>query len=114
MKQNFLKNMRLWCYDSDTHEAVIVFKDQENFCMLDPMWIVNMSAADINKLFRHDIFYEDSTLNKLYCSNASLVSSFIVVFMPEAPGPQNTKIEDSKIEDQATYKGEFVGAFMCL
>ncbi|KAJ0579933.1 hypothetical protein HanHA300_Chr04g0123571 [Helianthus annuus] len=59
MKQNFLENIRLWCYDSDTHEAVIVFKDQENFCMLDPMWIVNMSAADINKLFRQDIFYED-------------------------------------------------------
>ncbi|MFS7948053.1 hypothetical protein Hanom_Chr06g00555461 [Helianthus anomalus] len=60
MKLNFLGNMALWCYDSDTHEAVILFKDgQENFCMLDPMWIVNMFAADINKLFRHDIFYED-------------------------------------------------------
>ncbi|MFS7945359.1 hypothetical protein Hanom_Chr06g00523361 [Helianthus anomalus] len=60
MKQNFLESMALWCYDSDRHEAVIVFKDnQENFRMLDPMWIVNMSAADINKLFRHDIFYED-------------------------------------------------------
>ncbi|KAJ0836890.1 hypothetical protein HanRHA438_Chr16g0772061 [Helianthus annuus] len=31
------------------------------------------------------------TLNKLYYSNASLVSAFIVVFMPEAPGPQNTE-----------------------
>ncbi|MFS7965885.1 hypothetical protein Hanom_Chr09g00767401 [Helianthus anomalus] len=60
MKQNFLENMTLWCYDSDTHEAVIVFKDdQGNFRMLDSMWIVNMFAADINKLFRHDIFYED-------------------------------------------------------
>ncbi|MFS7985239.1 hypothetical protein Hanom_Chr11g00996171 [Helianthus anomalus] len=52
--------MDLWCYDSDTHEAVIVFNgDRENFRMLDPMWIVNMLAADINKLYRHDIFYED-------------------------------------------------------
>ncbi|KAF5818813.1 hypothetical protein HanXRQr2_Chr02g0070381 [Helianthus annuus] len=60
MKQNFLEDMALWCYDSDTHEAVIVFSgDHENFRMLDPMWIVNMSAADINKLYRHDIFYED-------------------------------------------------------
>ncbi|MFS8023039.1 hypothetical protein Hanom_Chr16g01446741 [Helianthus anomalus] len=60
MKQIFLENMALWCYDSDTHEAVIVFKDdQDNFRMLDPMWMVNMSATDINKLFRHDIFYED-------------------------------------------------------
>ncbi|MFS7903238.1 hypothetical protein Hanom_Chr01g00021661 [Helianthus anomalus] len=60
MEQNFLEEMALWCYDSDTHEAVIVFKvDRENFRMLDPMWIVNMSANDINKLFRHDIFYED-------------------------------------------------------
>ncbi|MFS7938095.1 hypothetical protein Hanom_Chr05g00435421 [Helianthus anomalus] len=60
MKQLFLENMALWCYDSDTHEAVIVFKDdQENFRMLEPMWIVNMAAADINKPFRHDIFYED-------------------------------------------------------
>ncbi|MFS8026957.1 hypothetical protein Hanom_Chr16g01492781 [Helianthus anomalus] len=50
----------LICYDSDTNEAVIVFKgDRENFRMLDPMWIVNMSVNDINKLFRHDIFYED-------------------------------------------------------
>ncbi|KAJ0513961.1 hypothetical protein HanHA300_Chr10g0363901 [Helianthus annuus] len=60
VKQNFLENMALWCYDSDTHKAVIVFKDnQENFRMLDPMWIINMSASDINKSFRHDIFYED-------------------------------------------------------
>ena len=60
MRQDFLGEMRLWCYDSDTHEAVIVFNgDQENFRMLDPMWIVNMSASDINKLYRHDIFYED-------------------------------------------------------
>ncbi|MFS7921213.1 hypothetical protein Hanom_Chr03g00234151 [Helianthus anomalus] len=60
MKQNFLENMALWCYDYDTHKAVIMFKDnQENFRMLDPMWIMNMFAADINKLFRHDIFYED-------------------------------------------------------
>ncbi|MFS8001841.1 hypothetical protein Hanom_Chr13g01195091 [Helianthus anomalus] len=27
--------------------------------MLDPLWIVNMSATDINELFQHDIFYED-------------------------------------------------------
>ncbi|KAF5794259.1 hypothetical protein HanRHA438_Chr08g0337221 [Helianthus annuus] len=60
MKQNFLENMALWCYDSDTHEVVIVFKDDiENFCMLEPMWILNMFAADITKLFRHGIFYED-------------------------------------------------------
>ncbi|KAJ0529210.1 hypothetical protein HanHA89_Chr10g0375161 [Helianthus annuus] len=60
MKQDILENMALWCYDSDTHEAVIVFgNDEESFRILDSMWIVNLSAADINKLFRHDIFYED-------------------------------------------------------
>ncbi|MFS7977342.1 hypothetical protein Hanom_Chr10g00902901 [Helianthus anomalus] len=60
MKQNFLENMALWCYDYDTYEAVIVLKnDQENFRMLDLMWIINMSVSDINKWFRHDIFYED-------------------------------------------------------
>ncbi|KAJ0539295.1 hypothetical protein HanHA300_Chr08g0284691 [Helianthus annuus] len=60
MKQEILGSMALWCYDSDTHEAVIVFRnDEENFHILDPMWIVNMFAADIDKLFRHDIFYED-------------------------------------------------------
>ncbi|KAF5768006.1 hypothetical protein HanXRQr2_Chr14g0631331 [Helianthus annuus] len=58
MKQDILGNMALWCYDSDTHEAVIVFlNDKENIRILDPMWIVNMSAADIDRLFRHDIFY---------------------------------------------------------
>ncbi|MFS7930499.1 hypothetical protein Hanom_Chr04g00345031 [Helianthus anomalus] len=42
------------------HVAVIVFKnDKENFRTLDLMWIVNMSVADIDRLFRHDIFYED-------------------------------------------------------
>ncbi|MFS7926263.1 hypothetical protein Hanom_Chr04g00295051 [Helianthus anomalus] len=52
--------MALWCYDLDTHEAVIVFKDdRENFRMLKPMWIVNMYASDINKFFRHDIFYKE-------------------------------------------------------
>ncbi|KAJ0752017.1 hypothetical protein HanPI659440_Chr09g0319501 [Helianthus annuus] len=60
MKQDFFGNMDLWCYDSDTHEAVLVFRnDEENFRMLDSMWIVNMSAADIDKLFRHAIFYEN-------------------------------------------------------
>ncbi|MFS7910333.1 hypothetical protein Hanom_Chr02g00105061 [Helianthus anomalus] len=60
MKQNFIDDMALWCYDSDSHEAVILFKgDKENFRMLDPMCIVNMYVADINKLFQHDIFYED-------------------------------------------------------
>ncbi|MFS7984267.1 hypothetical protein Hanom_Chr11g00984491 [Helianthus anomalus] len=60
MEQDMLANMALWCYDLDTHEVVIVFrKDKGNFRILDPMWIVNMSATDIDWLFRHDIFYED-------------------------------------------------------
>ncbi|MFS7940263.1 hypothetical protein Hanom_Chr05g00462421 [Helianthus anomalus] len=59
MQQDFLGDMRLWCYVSDTHEAVIVFNDDKNFRILDPMWLVNMSASDIAKLYRHDIFYED-------------------------------------------------------
>ena len=61
MPQNFLEDMKLWCYDSDTHEAVIVFKanDKENFRLLDPMWIVNMSPRDIKTLLLNDIFYED-------------------------------------------------------
>ncbi|KAM0030901.1 hypothetical protein Hdeb2414_s0017g00502451 [Helianthus debilis subsp. tardiflorus] len=59
MQQDFLGDMRLWCYDLDTHEAVIVFNDDKNFRILDPMWLVNMSASDIAKLYRHDIFYED-------------------------------------------------------
>ncbi|KAJ0826148.1 hypothetical protein HanRHA438_Chr17g0811101 [Helianthus annuus] len=59
MQQDFLGDMRLWCYDSDTHEAVIVFNDDRNFRILDPMWLVNMSASDITKLYRHDIIYED-------------------------------------------------------
>ncbi|MFS7951481.1 hypothetical protein Hanom_Chr07g00595631 [Helianthus anomalus] len=60
MKLDVLGNMKLWCYDSDTYEVVIGFKnDEDNFRMLDPMWIVNMSAGDIKTLFQHDIFYED-------------------------------------------------------
>ncbi|MFS7952107.1 hypothetical protein Hanom_Chr07g00603041 [Helianthus anomalus] len=60
MKQDFLGNMVVWCYDLETHEAVIVFKnDEDNFRMLDLMWIMNMSAADIKKLLQHDIFYKD-------------------------------------------------------
>ncbi|KAJ0781527.1 hypothetical protein HanPI659440_Chr06g0250261 [Helianthus annuus] len=59
MQQDFLGDMRLWCYDSDTHEAVIMFNDDRNFRILDPMWLVNMSASDITKLYRHDIIYED-------------------------------------------------------
>ncbi|KAJ0663705.1 hypothetical protein HanOQP8_Chr13g0482961 [Helianthus annuus] len=65
MEQNFLEEMALWCYDSDSHEVVIVFKgDRENFRMLDPMWIVNMSANDISKLFWHDIFYEEKNAHQ--------------------------------------------------
>ncbi|MFS8003297.1 hypothetical protein Hanom_Chr13g01212351 [Helianthus anomalus] len=71
MKQNILGDMRLWCYDLDTHEAVIVLiGDRENFRLLDLMWIVNMSANNISKLFRHDIFYKDKDAHqalKLQC-----------------------------------------------
>ncbi|MFS7961397.1 hypothetical protein Hanom_Chr08g00714521 [Helianthus anomalus] len=60
MKQDILGNMALRCYNLDTHEAIIVFKnDEENIRILNQMWIVNMSAADIDKLFRHNILYED-------------------------------------------------------
>ncbi|MFS7910861.1 hypothetical protein Hanom_Chr02g00111171 [Helianthus anomalus] len=60
VEQYFLENMALWCYNSDTHEAVIVFRNEkENVRILDPMWIVNMSAVDIDRLFHHNIFYED-------------------------------------------------------
>ncbi|MFS7937786.1 hypothetical protein Hanom_Chr05g00431781 [Helianthus anomalus] len=46
--------MKLWCYDSDSHEAVILFEgDKENFRMLDTMWIANKSVADINKQRRN-------------------------------------------------------------
>ncbi|MFS8001071.1 hypothetical protein Hanom_Chr13g01185911 [Helianthus anomalus] len=98
MKQDFLGNMALWCYNSDTHEAVIVFKnDEENIRMLDPMWIVNMSAADIDKLIRHDIFYEDKTPIKLFYFNASLVFASIAEFTLEARGPkQITRNEDQR------------------
>ncbi|MFS8016131.1 hypothetical protein Hanom_Chr15g01364831 [Helianthus anomalus] len=66
MKQNFLDDMRLWRYDPEMHEAVIVFNGyRENFRMLNPMWIVNMSAKDISKLFRHDIFYEDKDAHQV-------------------------------------------------
>ncbi|MFS7937794.1 hypothetical protein Hanom_Chr05g00431861 [Helianthus anomalus] len=54
MKQNFFDDMKLWCYDTDSHEAVILFEgDKENFRMLDTMWIANMSATDINKQRRN-------------------------------------------------------------
>ncbi|MFS7928172.1 hypothetical protein Hanom_Chr04g00317691 [Helianthus anomalus] len=38
VEQDILENIALWCYDSDTHEAVIVFRsDKESLCILDPM-----------------------------------------------------------------------------
>ena len=59
MKQGFLVgNFRLWVYDADTGEAVIVFKDDsENFRMIDPMWITNMSRSDIEILSHNEICY---------------------------------------------------------
>ncbi|MFS7960911.1 hypothetical protein Hanom_Chr08g00708581 [Helianthus anomalus] len=34
MKQDFLGNMKLWCYDFDTCDTVIIFKDDApNFRM---------------------------------------------------------------------------------
>ncbi|MFS8008238.1 hypothetical protein Hanom_Chr14g01270351 [Helianthus anomalus] len=66
MKQNVLGNMKLWFYDLDTHEAVIVFNnDEDNFRMLDPMCMVNMLASDIKRLFQHDIFYEDKDAHQV-------------------------------------------------
>ncbi|KAJ0726320.1 hypothetical protein HanPI659440_Chr12g0468961 [Helianthus annuus] len=58
MKTNFLGNFRCWVYDADTGEAVILFRDsQENFRIIDPMWITNMSRSDIIILKDHEINY---------------------------------------------------------
>ncbi|MFS8001081.1 hypothetical protein Hanom_Chr13g01186011 [Helianthus anomalus] len=115
VKQDFLGNMALWCYDLDTQEAVIVFKnDEENICMLDPMWIVNMSTTDIDKLFRHDIFYEDKTPIKLCYFNASLAFATTAEFTLEARGPKQTTRNEDQIpisEAVIVFKNEeFVGA----
>ncbi|MFS7979235.1 hypothetical protein Hanom_Chr10g00925001 [Helianthus anomalus] len=60
MLHDFLGNMRLWCYDSGTTEAVIVFKDDTpNFRIFDSMWIVNISKKDIARLFHNEIFHDD-------------------------------------------------------
>ncbi|KAF5756705.1 hypothetical protein HanXRQr2_Chr17g0817951 [Helianthus annuus] len=58
MKTDFLGNFRCWVYDADTGEAVILFRDsQENFRIIDPMWITNMSRSDIIVLKDHKINY---------------------------------------------------------
>ncbi|KAM0025611.1 hypothetical protein Hdeb2414_s0021g00576591 [Helianthus debilis subsp. tardiflorus] len=58
MKTDFLGNFRCWVYDADTGEAVILFRDsQENFRIIDPMWITNMSRSDIIVLKDHEINY---------------------------------------------------------
>ncbi|KAJ0540567.1 hypothetical protein HanRHA438_Chr09g0374301 [Helianthus annuus] len=58
MKTDFLGNFRCWVYDADTGEAVILFRDsQENFRMIDPMWITNMYRSDIIVLKDHEINY---------------------------------------------------------
>ncbi|MFS8021618.1 hypothetical protein Hanom_Chr16g01429541 [Helianthus anomalus] len=83
MKQNFLDDMALWCYDLDSHEAIILFKgDKENFRMLDPMWIVNMSASCSDMIS----FMKTRTHIKHYNFNALLVSVFIEGYTPEASG----------------------------
>ncbi|KAJ0467707.1 hypothetical protein HanIR_Chr14g0688261 [Helianthus annuus] len=58
MKTDFLGNFRCWVYDADTGEAVILFRDNsENFRIIDPMWITNMSRSDIIILKDHEINY---------------------------------------------------------
>ncbi|KAJ0726369.1 hypothetical protein HanPI659440_Chr12g0469541 [Helianthus annuus] len=58
MKTDFLENFRCWVYDADTGEAVILFRDNaENFRIIDPMWITNMSRSDIIVLKDHEINY---------------------------------------------------------
>ncbi|KAM0067622.1 hypothetical protein Hdeb2414_s0002g00063511 [Helianthus debilis subsp. tardiflorus] len=58
MKTDFLGNFRCWVYDADTGEAVILFRDNtENFRIIDPMWITNMSRSDIIVLKDHEINY---------------------------------------------------------
>ncbi|KAJ0786126.1 hypothetical protein HanOQP8_Chr02g0051651 [Helianthus annuus] len=58
MKIDFLVNFRCWVYDADTGEAVILFRDNsENFRIIDPMWITNMSRSDIIILKDHEINY---------------------------------------------------------
>ncbi|KAJ0875954.1 hypothetical protein HanPSC8_Chr11g0482831 [Helianthus annuus] len=78
MKTDFLGNFRCWVYDADTGEAVILFRDsQENFRIIDPMWITNMSRSDIIVLKDHEINYlvrdRDQAMKfqkmALYCFN---------------------------------------------
>ncbi|KAJ0653615.1 hypothetical protein HanOQP8_Chr15g0585521 [Helianthus annuus] len=58
MKTDFLENFHCWVYDADTGEVVILFRDnQENFRIIDPMWITNMSRSDIIVLKDHEINY---------------------------------------------------------
>ncbi|KAJ0836758.1 hypothetical protein HanRHA438_Chr16g0770611 [Helianthus annuus] len=114
MQQDFLGDMRLWCYDSDTHEAVIVFNDDKNFrIILDPMWLVNMSASDIAKLYRHDIFYEDKDAHQVSarCLLLLLQGNPFGQFLVRT----SLKKKDMKTEDKQQTRGSLLmHFFVCL
>ncbi|MFS7911601.1 hypothetical protein Hanom_Chr02g00120071 [Helianthus anomalus] len=59
--------------------------------MLKPMWIVNMSVADINKLFRHDIFYKDEDAHQALLFQRVACFYFYRGFTPAVHGRRNTK-----------------------
>ncbi|MFS8025053.1 hypothetical protein Hanom_Chr16g01470461 [Helianthus anomalus] len=79
---------------------MIVFNgNRENFRMLDPMWIVNMSAADINKLYRHNIFYDDKDAHQIAISSRRLLLLLSWNSCGQFMVQETLKMEGSKTED---------------
>ncbi|KAD7477280.1 hypothetical protein E3N88_00416 [Mikania micrantha] len=59
MEQNWNPYFKFWFYDEKTAEAVILFKQEDQWRvirMLDPVWIVNCSKDDIDLLIMAEIF----------------------------------------------------------
>ncbi|KAK9053345.1 hypothetical protein SSX86_029978 [Deinandra increscens subsp. villosa] len=59
LEQDFIKTLRWWYYDENSGEAVVVVKEQNKVIRLyHPMWLINLSKDDIDKLYHNNILYK--------------------------------------------------------
>ena len=103
MEQDVCHNLRCWYYHAGTGEAVIVLSENKRWRTIrifDPIWIANMSKADIERLFLNQLLYrpEDFDMAKQFLD----VVSFCYAYDVHARSDWASKFKDFGFEDPQT------------
>ena len=103
MEHDVCQNLRCWYYHAGTGETVIVLSENKRWRTIrifDPIWIANMSKADIERLFLNQLLYrsEDFDMAKIFPDDVS----FCYVYDVHAGSDWASKFKDFGFEDPQT------------